>query len=47
MERDDTEEKILNTEKKPKKQFVSRFIKIGIIFLITIVVIIFLINIII
>ena len=44
MERGDTEEKILNTEKKPKKQILSRFIKIGIIILITIVVIIFLIS---
>jgi len=34
MERDEAEEELLNSEKKPKKRFVSRFIFLGFIILI-------------
>ena len=44
MERDDTEENIINSEKKPKKRFSSKFIKIGVVSLISILFIIYLIS---
>ena len=44
MERDDTEENIINSEKKTKKKFSSKFIKIGIVSFISILFIIYLIS---
>jgi len=44
MERDEAEEELLNSEKKPKKRFVSRFIFLGFIILIWILFIIYLIS---
>ena len=44
MERDNTEEKLINSEKKPKKTKVSKYIKLAVIFLISIVFIIYLIS---
>ena len=44
MERDEAEEELLNSEKKPKKRFVSRFIFLGFIILILILFIIYLIS---
>jgi len=44
MEREDSEENIINSEKKPKKRYSSRFIKIGVVSLISILFIIYLIS---